>query len=74
MMWLEKLINIFEHQVDTFILHQSSDEDYPISSLGDYDEFDNSDVPPDSIEDGKDTQPFLLRSSKLMSVELAIKL
>ena len=55
---LERLINIFEHQADAFIFHQGSDEDYPISSLGDYDEFDNSDVPPDSIEDGKDTQPF----------------
>ena len=39
---LERLINVFEQQADTFLLHQTSVEDYPISSLGEYDEFDNS--------------------------------
>ena len=55
---LERLINVFEHQADTFLHDQSSVEDYPISLLGDYGGFDISDVAPDAIEDNEDARHF----------------
>ena len=56
-MWahLKRLINVFEHQA-TFLLDQSSVEEYPISSLGDYEGFDIWDVAPDAIEDDEDAR------------------
>ncbi|KAH9176147.1 hypothetical protein EDB89DRAFT_2065932 [Lactarius sanguifluus] len=40
---LQKLIDMFEHQVDSFLLHQQPTDDSPISPLGDYDEYDHAD-------------------------------
>ncbi|KAH9171287.1 hypothetical protein EDB89DRAFT_1907143 [Lactarius sanguifluus] len=34
---------MFEHQVDSFLLHQQPTDDSPISPLGDYDEYDHAD-------------------------------
>ena len=55
---LERLINAFEHGADSFLLHQSSMEDIPISSIGDYDVFDNADIAFDFMEDSEDARPF----------------
>ena len=54
---LEGLINVFEHQANTY-LHHSSLVDHPTSSLGDYDEFDNSDVALDFMGDDEDVRHF----------------
>ncbi|KAH9013825.1 hypothetical protein EDB83DRAFT_2233173 [Lactarius deliciosus] len=40
---LQKLIDMFEHQGDSFLLHQQPTDDSPISPLGDYDEYDHVD-------------------------------
>ncbi|KAH8977209.1 hypothetical protein EDB86DRAFT_3092913 [Lactarius hatsudake] len=40
---LQKLIDMFEHQGDSFLLHQQPSDDSPISLLGDYDEYDHVD-------------------------------
>ena len=42
---LEKLIEVFERQEDSFLLCQSHTDDCPIRSLGDYDEYDHADDP-----------------------------
>ncbi|KAH9172399.1 hypothetical protein EDB89DRAFT_1906254 [Lactarius sanguifluus] len=50
---LQKLIDMFEHQVDSFLLHQQPTDDSPISPLGDYDEYDHADDlrDPDNTDD-----------------------
>ncbi|KAH8985052.1 hypothetical protein EDB86DRAFT_2810433 [Lactarius hatsudake] len=40
---LQKLIDMFEHQGDSFLLHQQPSDDSLISLLGDYDEYDHVD-------------------------------
>jgi hypothetical protein len=40
---LQRLIDMFEHQADSFLLHQGRMDDAPISSLRNYDEYDNVD-------------------------------
>ncbi|KAH9002185.1 hypothetical protein EDB86DRAFT_2800475, partial [Lactarius hatsudake] len=40
---LQKLIDMFEHQGDSFLLYQQPTDDSPISLLGDYDEYDHVD-------------------------------
>jgi hypothetical protein len=45
---LQKLINMFEHQADAFLLHHQPMDDVPISSLGDYEEYDHVDDMDDS--------------------------
>ena len=40
---LQKLIEMFEHQADSYLLHHRATDDAPISPLGDYSEFDNAD-------------------------------
>ncbi|KAH8980042.1 hypothetical protein EDB86DRAFT_3088268 [Lactarius hatsudake] len=40
---LQKLIDMFEHQGDSFLLHQQPSDDSPISLLGEYDEYDHVD-------------------------------
>jgi hypothetical protein len=39
---------VFEHQADSVLLHQDHADDSPISSLGDYDEYDHADDPVNS--------------------------
>lgn len=45
---LQKLIDKFQHQADSFILHQHGLDHPRISSLNDYDQFDNVDLPDSS--------------------------
>jgi hypothetical protein len=45
---LQKLIVMFEHQADGFLLHHQPMEDITISSLGDYEEYDHVDDMDDS--------------------------
>jgi hypothetical protein len=45
---LQKLIEMFEHQADGFLLHHQPIDDLPISSLGDYEEYDHVDDMDDS--------------------------
>jgi hypothetical protein len=40
---LQKLIEMFEHQSDSYLLRHKAPDNAPISSLGDYSEFDNVD-------------------------------
>jgi hypothetical protein len=40
---LQKLIDAFEHQVDSFLFHHNLTHNSSISSLGDYDEFHDAD-------------------------------
>jgi hypothetical protein len=40
---LQKLIEMFEHQADSYLLQHRAADDAPISSLGDYAEFDHVD-------------------------------
>ena len=54
---LERLISVFEQQADTFLLHKTSVEDYPISSLGEYDGFDDSEAALNSMEGNEDAGP-----------------
>jgi len=52
---LQKLISIFEHQADSLLLHQRDHtDDFPISSLGDYDEYDNVDNVDNSFDIGEE--------------------
>lgn len=44
---LQQLIDVFERQADSFLLHQSRMDDHPVSSLGHYDEYDDLDIPSD---------------------------
>ncbi|KAH9017644.1 hypothetical protein EDB85DRAFT_1874299, partial [Lactarius pseudohatsudake] len=46
---LQKLIDMFSHQADAFLLHHQPIDDAPIPSLGDYAEYDNVDDMDDSI-------------------------
>src|ERR1700677_2828334 len=41
---LQKLIDMFERQADSYILHHRALENVPIASLTDYSEFDNVDM------------------------------
>jgi hypothetical protein len=45
---LQKLIDMFEHQADSYILHHQPTDDVQISSLGDYAEYDHVDDMDDS--------------------------
>jgi hypothetical protein len=45
---LQKLIDMFARQADSFLLHHQSIDDLPISSLGDYEEYDHIDDMDDS--------------------------
>lgn len=45
---LQKLIEMFEHQADAFLLHHRPTDDVPISSMGDYAEYDYADDTGDS--------------------------
>jgi hypothetical protein len=45
---LQKLIDMFERQADSYILHHRALENVPIASLTDYSEFDSVDMPDDS--------------------------
>ena len=45
---LQKLIDMFEHQADAYLLHHKPAENVPVSSLGDYSEFDFVDTSGDS--------------------------
>jgi hypothetical protein len=40
---LQKLVDMFAHQSDAFLLNHKLTEDVPMSSLGDYSEFDQAD-------------------------------
>ncbi|KAH9007644.1 hypothetical protein EDB84DRAFT_1447389, partial [Lactarius hengduanensis] len=46
---LQKLIDMFSHQADAFLLHHQPIDDGPIPSLGDYAEYDDVDDMDDSI-------------------------
>ncbi|KAH9033011.1 hypothetical protein EDB85DRAFT_1864729 [Lactarius pseudohatsudake] len=46
---LQKLIDMFSHQADAFLLHHQPIDDAPIPSLGDYAEYDDVDDMDDSI-------------------------
>jgi hypothetical protein len=52
---LQKLIDTFEHQADVF-LHHRPVYDFPISTLDDYAEYDNSDDTDDSGVPGPNPQ------------------
>jgi hypothetical protein len=45
---LQKLIDMFEHQADSFLLNHQPTDDIPISSMGDYAEYDHADDIDDS--------------------------
>jgi hypothetical protein len=45
---MQKLIEMFEHQADGFLLHHQAIDDLPISTLGDYEEYDHVDEMDDS--------------------------
>ena len=47
---LQKLIDMFEHQADSFILHQHPTDDSPISALDDYNQYDHVDDMENSID------------------------
>jgi hypothetical protein len=49
---LQKLIETFENQADSFLLHQGHMDDTSISSLGHYDEYDHVDDAETSIGKG----------------------
>ncbi|KAH9047032.1 hypothetical protein EDB83DRAFT_2523290 [Lactarius deliciosus] len=56
---LQKLIDMFEHQGDSFLLHQQPTDDSPISPLGDYDEYDHVDdlgVPDDDYDPQRENE------------------
>jgi hypothetical protein len=59
-MRLQRLIDMFEHQADSFLLHQGRIDDPPISSLGHYDEYDHVDYLGNSGD--KDTEHVTLPS------------
>ncbi|KAI9443808.1 hypothetical protein H4582DRAFT_1807499 [Lactarius indigo] len=40
---IQKLIDMFEHQADTFLHHHQDTDDVPVWSMGDYAEYDNVD-------------------------------
>ncbi|KAI9434476.1 hypothetical protein H4582DRAFT_2176278 [Lactarius indigo] len=40
---IQKLIDMFEHQADTFLHHHQNTDDVPVWSMGDYAEYDNVD-------------------------------
>lgn len=52
---LQKLIDMFEHQADGFLLHHQPMDDVSISSLGDYAEYDHV----DDIDDSEVPNPRL---------------
>lgn len=52
---LQKLIDKFEHQADTFILHQHIVDIPHLSSLDDYNQYDNAELPGGPLD--PDTQP-----------------
>lgn len=55
---LQKLIDKFQHQADTFLLHQHGLDHPHITPVDDYDHFDNVDLPGSSISsDGKVSGP-----------------
>ena len=45
---LQRLIQMFEYQADSYLLGHRTTDDAPITTLGDYSEFDNVDNPDDS--------------------------
>ncbi len=45
---LQRLIEMFEYQADSYLLGHKTTDDAPITALGDYSEFDNVDNPDDS--------------------------
>jgi hypothetical protein len=47
---LQKLIDMFQHQADSFILHQQHSDDFPLLLMGDYDEYDHVDDVDSSID------------------------
>jgi hypothetical protein len=53
---LQKLIDMFEHQADRFLLHHQSADDLPIASLGSYEEYDHVDDMDDSGISGPPVQ------------------
>ncbi|KAI9430336.1 hypothetical protein H4582DRAFT_2063950 [Lactarius indigo] len=57
---LQKLIDIFEHQGDSFLLQQKLTDDSPISPLGNYEEYDHVDDlgPPDNTDDNHSGHDF----------------
>ena len=60
---LQKLIDMFEHQADTFLLHHQPMHDLSISPLGDYAEYDHS----DGLDDSGLSEPTPLTSNELGS-------
>jgi hypothetical protein len=54
---LQKMIDMFAHQADSFLLHHQSVDDLPVSSLGDYDEYDHVDEMDDSGVPGPTIRP-----------------
>lgn len=50
---LQRLIEMFEHQADSFLLHQDFMDDLDIPSLNDYDEYDHVDNPDAASGKGK---------------------
>jgi hypothetical protein len=56
---LHKLIDMFEHQADSYLLRHRDADDAPISSLADYSEFDHV----DSLDDSEATIPILPSTS-----------
>ncbi|KAI9429672.1 hypothetical protein H4582DRAFT_1826218 [Lactarius indigo] len=57
---LQKLIDIFEHQGDSFLLQQKLTDDSPISPLGNYEEYDHVDDlgPPNNTDDNHSGHDF----------------
>ena len=53
---LQKLIDMFEHQANGFLLHHQPTDDLPISSLGNYEEYDHIDDMDDSGVSGPPVQ------------------
>jgi hypothetical protein len=53
---LQKLIDMFEHQADGFLLHHQPVHDVPISTLDDYAEYDHADDSDDSGVPGSNLQ------------------
>jgi hypothetical protein len=56
---LQKLIDMFEHQADTFLLNHQPTDNVPMSSISDYTEYDHA----DNIDDSRNIQPSLAAPS-----------